>query len=147
LRQKGAVTPPFFILGRPASRFFLLFLNAIFDTSRRDANHKEVMMNFGGSIKTCFTKYADFGGRATRSEYWWWALFTFVGYVCAAVIDDRLYAAFAIATLLPSIAVTARRLHDVGRSGWWQLLYFLPLVGAIVLLVWTVQDSKPDSRF
>ncbi len=104
-------------------------------------------MTFTESIRTCFSKYADFKGCASRSEYWWWVLFCTIAVVALQVISDKLSAAFSIATLLPYIAVTARRLHDTNRSGWFQLLSFIPLLGWIVLVYLLVQESKSPNRF
>lgn len=99
-------------------------------------------MNFADAVKVCFTKYADFSGRASKPEFWWWTLFTFVGGMALGVISDKVSAAFFIATLLPSLAVGSRRLHDIGRSGWQQLWTLVPIVGWLLLLYWLVQDSK-----
>lgn len=99
-------------------------------------------MNFQESIKACFSKYATFEGTASRSEYWWFFLFLFLGGMAASIISDKLAALFYIATLLPSLAAAARRLHDTGRSGWWQLIALIPVVGFIVLLVFLAQESK-----
>jgi len=104
-------------------------------------------MNFIEAIKTCFTKYGEFKGCASRPEYWWWFLFTIVGALSFGSISPQVAAAFNIAVLVPSVAVTTRRLHDVDRSGWWQLLGCVPILGWIVLLVWLTQASKPSSRF
>jgi uncharacterized membrane protein YhaH (DUF805 family) len=104
-------------------------------------------MTFVDSIRTCFTKYADFKGCASVSEYWWWFLFTIIAGLALGVISDKVSWAFSIATFVPSIAVAARRLHDTDRSGWWQLLWLVPLVGWIVLIVFLVQDSKAPNRF
>lgn len=104
-------------------------------------------MTFTESVKTCFTKYADFKGCASKSEYWWWALFVFVGTIALGVISDKLSAAFSIATLLPYLAVGTRRLHDTDRSGWQQLWSLVPIVGWILLLIWLIADSKQPNRF
>lgn len=104
-------------------------------------------MNFIEAIKTCFTKFAEFKGCASRPEYWWFLLFTIVGAMSFGAISPQMGAAFNIAILVPSIAVTARRLHDTDRSGWWQLLGFIPIVGWIVLLIWLSQASKPMNRY
>jgi uncharacterized membrane protein YhaH (DUF805 family) len=104
-------------------------------------------MTFFDAIKTCYSKYADFDGCASRSEYWWYMLFTVLASIAFSTVNEMLYGLFALANLLPSIAVTARRLHDTDRSGWLQLLVLIPLVGALILLYWYVQDSKRPNRF
>ncbi|WP_265950038.1 DUF805 domain-containing protein [Dechloromonas sp. A34] len=104
-------------------------------------------MTFGESIQTCFTKYADFSGRASRSEYWWWVLFVFLATMVTGVISDKLSALFSLAVLLPGLAVGARRLHDIDKSGWLQLLYFIPLLGWAILVYWAVQECKEPNRF
>ena len=98
-------------------------------------------MDFLTAIKTCFSKYADFTGRARRSEFWFWCLFTFiVGLILGWIpVIGRI---IGIALIIPTLAVGARRLHDTGRSGWWQLLQLLPIVGTIILIVFWVQDSN-----
>ncbi|HHS89376.1 MAG TPA: DUF805 domain-containing protein [Rhodobacteraceae bacterium] len=89
-------------------------------------------MSFAESIRSCFRQYVTFSGRAPRSEYWWFALFLLLGNLLFGMIDGFLFGfsedsaglisrIFGLATFLPSIAVAARRLHDVDRSGWWQL--------------------------
>jgi uncharacterized membrane protein YhaH (DUF805 family) len=104
-------------------------------------------MTFTESIQTCFKKYADFSGCASRSEYWWWTLFVAaVGLVLQFTLPLA-YILFALAVIVPGFAVTIRRLHDTGRSGWWWLIGFVPLVGAIVLLIFFIQDSKSDSPY
>ncbi|HEY5457893.1 MAG TPA: DUF805 domain-containing protein [Sphingomicrobium sp.] len=98
-------------------------------------------------------KYADFTGRAPRAEYWWFVLLYMVGFVVATIIDSVLgldamaltygpvTILFALAILVPSLAVGARRLHDTDRSGWWLLIGLIPLIGAIVLLVFFVSEG------
>jgi uncharacterized membrane protein YhaH (DUF805 family) len=100
-------------------------------------------------------KYADFSGRARRKEYWFFVLFNliiscvlsvidvFVGTYNAAAGIGILAGLYALAVLIPGIAVTVRRLHDTGRSGWWILIVLIPLVGWIVLLVFMFLDSQP----
>jgi uncharacterized membrane protein YhaH (DUF805 family) len=103
-------------------------------------------------------KYATFEGRARRREYWYFILFYLLAIVLLSIVDGLagtfneaaeigLFGGlFVLVTILPSIAVTVRRLHDTDRSGWWILLNFIPLVGALVLLVFTVQDSQPGAN-
>lgn len=104
-------------------------------------------MTFGESIGTCFSKYAAFDGRASRSEYWWWFLFTLLVSAGSGMISDTLSGLFSLAVLLPSLAVGARRLHDTDRSAWFLLLWFIPLVGWIIMIVWAVQEGKEPNRF
>jgi uncharacterized membrane protein YhaH (DUF805 family) len=101
-------------------------------------------MTASQSIQTCFQKYATFNGTARRSEYWWFFLFNIVAGVAISVINTKLYYVYALATFLPQLAVTTRRLHDTDRSGWWQLIGFVPLVGAIVLIAFLAQEGKSN---
>lgn len=104
-------------------------------------------MTFGESISICFKKYATFEGRASRSEYWWFFLFTFLASMAAGIISETFSALFSLAVLLPSLAVGARRLHDTDRSGWFLLLWFIPFIGWIVLIIFAIQDGKEPNRF
>ncbi|RPJ12582.1 MAG: DUF805 domain-containing protein [Deltaproteobacteria bacterium] len=104
-------------------------------------------MTFGQSVSTCFSKYATFEGRASRSEYWWFFLFTLLASVASGIVSETLSALFSLGVLLPSLAVGARRLHDVNRSGWFLLLWFIPVVGWIVLILWAIQEGKEPNRF
>ena len=104
-------------------------------------------MTFGESISTCFSKYADFYGRAAKPEFWWWMLFIFLASAGTGMISPVLSSLLSLATLLPCLAVTSRRLHDVGRSGWWQLVALVPLIGWIVLIYWCVQDAKEPNAY
>ena len=98
-------------------------------------------MTFADSIRTCFAKYADFNGTASRSEFWWFMLFIFLVGAALSLLSTTLASLFYLAVLLPDLAVGARRLHDTGKSGWWQLLLIVPL-GVIVLIVFWVQEPK-----
>jgi uncharacterized membrane protein YhaH (DUF805 family) len=115
-------------------------------------------VSFQDAVKVCFSKYVDFNGRARRSEFWWWVLFTFLLGIVASVIDTVLgtrnstgsgliQSVANLAVLLPSLAVGARRLHDTGRSGWWLLLWLVCIVGWIFLIIWMCQDSHPDNKY
>lgn len=97
----------------------------------------DVVDSFGGAIKTCFNKYAVFEGRANRSEYWYWALFCFI-----LLIIPFLGPVLLLGTIIPSIAVAVRRLHDIGKSGWCYLFCLIPLVGQILLIIWYCTPSQ-----
>jgi len=99
---------------------------------------------FLGALK----KYADFNGRARRKEYWMFVLIYMVINVILAVLGmDIISMIVGLALIIPSISIGARRLHDTGRSGWWQLIYFVPLIGLIVMIVFLVQDSHDDNHY
>jgi uncharacterized membrane protein YhaH (DUF805 family) len=110
-------------------------------------------MTFGTAVSSVLTQYTGFSGRARRSEFWWYTLFAFVVYLVVALVDAVLNTTLlglivSLGLLLPTLAVTVRRLHDTGRSGWWILISLIPLVGAIVLLVFECSDSEPGpNRF
>lgn len=94
----------------------------------------------------CIKQYADFSGRARRQEYWMFVLINILFGIAAGIIDtiigfncvSYLYSLFV---LIPSIAVCVRRLHDIGKSGYWILISFVPLVGAIILIVWACREG------
>ncbi|WP_433649132.1 DUF805 domain-containing protein [Micromonospora zamorensis] len=110
-------------------------------------------MSFIAAVKSVFSQYVGFTGRARRSEYWWFALFAVIVGIVAAILDSALGLTFEngstgfiglvvnLALLLPTLAVAVRRLHDTDRTGWWVLIGLVPLVGAIVLIVFFVSDS------
>ena len=100
-------------------------------------------MGFSDAIKRCFSRYTQFQGRAARPEYWWFALFVLVVTAAARILGDVVNAITALVTILPSIAVGARRLHDTGRSGFWLLLWLVPIVGWIVVLIFLVERGSP----
>jgi uncharacterized membrane protein YhaH (DUF805 family) len=102
-------------------------------------------MNFGQAISTCFSKYATFSGRASRPEFWWFALFQFLVSLVASFFGDIVSGLVSLALLLPALAVGARRLHDIGKSGWWQLLLFT-LIGVLLLIYWWVQPTAEGSN-
>jgi uncharacterized membrane protein YhaH (DUF805 family) len=97
-------------------------------------------------------KYTDFSTRARRKDYWMFILFYVIFYIVTSIIDGVLGTVFitlifSLAMLIPSISIGARRLHDTGRTGWWQLIGLIPLIGAIVLIVFYVQDSHEDNQY
>jgi uncharacterized membrane protein YhaH (DUF805 family) len=104
-------------------------------------------MTFVESIRTGFTKYVDFKGCASISEFWWWVLFTIIASFAIGLVSQKLSWAFSLLTFLPTIAVTARRLHDTDRSGWLQLIGLIPVIGWIIVIVWCVQDGKQPNRY
>ena len=113
-------------------------------------------MDFQTSIKTCFNKYTVFSGRASRSEFWWFALFILIIGMIGWIIDVMIFGyssdetgpmgwIITIATALPSLAVGARRLHDTDKTGWWQLLW-ITIIGGILVLIWqaTMGENKKN---
>ena len=106
----------------------------------------------------CLQHYADFTGRARRSEYWYFVLFNFIvsiliglslGVIAGLLnVPALVYLAYlwSLAVFIPSLAVSVRRLHDIGRSGWWLLLSLIPLVGSIILIIWHCTDSQPGAN-
>jgi uncharacterized membrane protein YhaH (DUF805 family) len=116
-------------------------------------------MDFMTAVRTCLSKYVDFSGRARRSEFWYFILFVFLVQIVASILDSVLGTDFdasgnglislvaTLALFLPQIAVTARRLHDIDKSGWWQLIGIIPIVGWIIMIVWACTDSKADNKY
>ncbi|HVD22115.1 MAG TPA: DUF805 domain-containing protein [Lapillicoccus sp.] len=112
-------------------------------------------MSFADAIRSVFSQYVGFTGRARRSEFWYWTLFQIILGIIASILDraafDRNNGAFSavvgLALLLPSLAVAVRRLHDSGRTGWWLLIGLIPVIGTIVLIIFYVQDSQGDNKY
>ena len=121
-------------------------------------------MGFSVAVVTCFAKYATFSGRARRAEFWWFAVFNVAVMIILSVIDlgfgsphrwmmgdggpSPVGGLYWLAVLLPSLAVTVRRLHDTDRSGWWILIEFVPLVGPLIL-IWflATPGTAGENRF
>ena len=108
-------------------------------------------VGFADAVKICLSKYVDFTGRAVRSEYWYFTLFSFLASLVMVIIEGFigmrgiLSTLMNLALILPHLAVGVRRLHDTDRSGWWFLIMFVPLVGIIVLLYFFCQKGT-DGR-
>ena len=111
-------------------------------------------MSFTEAISSAFSKYADFSGRARRSEYWFFFLFqifvsiaiTIVGSLISADAANYLNWIFSLATLVPNLSMSWRRLHDIGKSGAFYFFVLIPIVGWIILLVWYCTDSQPGDN-
>ena len=124
-----------------------------------DNEIKEEAVGFGQSISTCFSNYANFSGRARRSEFWWFFVFVLIVQVIvqgllAVVVgtDSAIYTllvfVLAVALAIPLYAAGSRRMHDTGKSGWLQLLILIPCVGTIILIVlWAQQGSGADNQY
>lgn len=117
-------------------------------------------MGFGDAVRAVMSKYATFSGRARRAEFWYWFLaiilaeivLGIIGGVLASVSDSLsmvsmlLLAVLVIAIIVPTLAVTVRRLHDTGRSGWWWFIGAVPAIGPILLIVWYCTPGTPGSN-
>ena len=99
-------------------------------------------MTFLKSVETCFYKYGDFNGRASRSEFWWWYLFNLICWIVGFIINPIVEIIIILGLALPYFAVAARRLHDIGKSGWLQLVGLIPLVGWIFMIIWCVTEGE-----
>ena len=118
------------------------------------------MISFIGAIKLGFQRYFDFSGRSTRAEYWWWVLFAVLAAIVLTIVDNILgtngdgvgagliTGLWELATLIPGLAVTVRRLHDIDKSGWWILLGLLSglIIPAIVILIWLIRPSYYETN-
>lgn len=128
-------------------------------------------MNFVDAVKSAYRNYVNFSGRSVRSEYWWFVLYSILGSFVVILIElalglgqgsyaagngemsfafsgGPLYLIWSLINLIPSIAVGVRRLHDTDRSGWWLLIVLIPLVGAILLIVWlATKGTSGANRF
>ena len=95
------------------------------------------VMSFGGAIRAGFSKYATFSGRASRSEFWWWYLFS-------CLVSMTYIGVFVV--MIPSIAMTVRRLHDIGKSGWFCFIGCIPIVGLVFMIIWLTRPSDPHTN-
>lgn len=107
-------------------------------------------MDLGTAIRTCLGNYVTFTGRARRAEFWWWVVAYLAAATVAAVFDvaafgddDALFTGLlGLLAFLPTVAVSARRLHDIDKSGWWQLLWLIPIIGQLILIYWMAQPGE-----
>jgi uncharacterized membrane protein YhaH (DUF805 family) len=104
-------------------------------------------MTFSEAVKSGFDNYATFTGRASRPAYWWWFLFGILVSIGANIID-AIIGSFgvvsglaALALLLPGLAVSVRRFHDIDKSGWWILIFLIPIVGFVLWLIWFTREG------
>lgn len=112
------------------------------------------MLGFKTAISIGFRRTLDFRGRSTRAELWWWMLFFWLGTGVLGVLDLILNTAgislgyglfqglFSLSLVTPTVGVGARRLHDINKSGWWQVLYLIVIVGWFVLIMWWSQPTE-----
>ena len=94
-----------------------------------------IQLGFGEAISRGFSNYFTSGGRASKPEYWRWMLFAALSWIALLLVGG-------FVTLIPSLAVTSRRLHDIGKSGWWLLLWLIPVIGRMVLIVWAIKQGE-----
>lgn len=111
-------------------------------------------MSFQDAVRTCFQNYVTLSGRAARPEFWWFALFVFLGNFLLGIVDaivfpgdTRLLAPlFSLATFLPLLAVSVRRLHDSDHVGWWVLLHLIPVIGTLIMIYFYVLKGDGSSN-
>jgi uncharacterized membrane protein YhaH (DUF805 family) len=122
----------------------------------RGGTGDNIARNLPNSIMICLRNYVTFQGRAPRAEFWWFTLFQVIVQLSLPLLitmvwpgQDKLAAAIvSLALFLPSIAVSVRRLHDLNRSGWWMWIVLIPVIGALVLLVWyCTRGTRGSNRF
>jgi len=109
------------------------------------SNSPSRKMSFSESVKYCLSNYVNFKGRASRSEYWFFVLFSWLIAACLTTISTNLYSITMLGLLLPQLAAATRRLHDGGRSAWHFLWIFVPF-GAIALLVWFCSEGEAKTN-
>lgn len=102
-------------------------------------------MDFMTAVRSCLSRYTDFEGRSQRSEFWWFFLFNIIGSAVANAIDTAILGfpvlgiLWSLGLLIPGIAVSIRRMHDLDKSGWWIFIVLVPVVGFLIYLYWVVQ--------
>lgn len=112
-----------------------------------------------GHFIEAFQRYWDFRGRSTRSNYWYFQLFSFIITVALFIVDEKftkigsidnfgiLGLMYGVFILVPSTMLAIRRLHDIGKSGWWMLISLIPIVGWILYFIWTIRESQEDNIY
>ena len=117
------------------------------DSTKVNANNVEnILTDYQQAILTCFKKFADFKGRARRREFWYFELFCVLMSLAFSFISEDAATITMIVTFIPNIAVSVRRLHDIGRSGWWMLIALVPIAGILLLLFWATQEGEPTTN-
>ncbi|MBR7688333.1 MULTISPECIES: DUF805 domain-containing protein [Acinetobacter] len=107
---------------------------------------ESTLIDYQQAILTCFKKFADFKGRARRSEFWYFELFCVLMSLAFSFISEDAATIVMLITFIPNIAVSVRRLHDIGRSGWWMLIALVPIAGILLLLFWAAQEGNSASN-
>ena len=110
-------------------------------------SHSAESVDFKTAITLFFQRYSDFNGRSRRSEYWWAMLMLCIGSAVFSTLSATLANLWWLLTLVPNIAVSVRRLHDIGKPGIWYLFMLIPLAGPIILLIQMVKDSAPANQW
>ena len=103
-------------------------------------------VGFMEAVKLFFKNYTNFSGRSRRSEYWWFCLFNMIVSFLLNLILSDIAGLWTLVILVPTLSLVVRRLHDIGKSGWWYLIALIPLVGGLILLVWFCKDSDPQTN-
>ena len=109
-------------------------------------NTEKGKVGFVEAVKLFFKNYTNFSGRSRRSEYWWFCLFNLIVSLLLSLILPDIVGLWSVVILVPTLSLVVRRLHDIGKSGWWYFIGLVPLVGAVLLLIWICRDSDPLSR-
>ena len=102
---------------------------------------------FVESVSSALKGYVRFSGRSGRAEYWWFYLFWLLAILVGGLLDETLGSLVVLALLLPNLALSVRRLHDIGKSGWLYLINLIPLIGGLIVLYWAVQPSDNDNEY
>lgn len=127
--------------------------NPAYSEAAMQAGAPNIGVSFGEAIKLFFKNYVNFNGRASRSEYWWVVLFNALLYILEMVIIgiapifSILVSVIALGLIIPGLALTVRRLHDIGKAWYWMFMSFIPLAGFIIMIVYMCTDSVGDNMW